>query len=46
MKHTQKVKLARKMAKRGATDIFNSKGWKVRKDAIIKKEASRAKVNN
>ena len=45
MKHSEKTKLAKKMAKRGATSIFTSKGWKGRKEVIAKKEALRAKVN-
>ena len=43
LKHTQKIKLAKKMAKRGATGIFNSKGWWNRKLAIAKKELARMK---
>lgn len=45
MKTTDKVKLARKMAKRGATNIFLSKSWLNRKEVIAVKEAKRAKVN-
>jgi len=46
MKHTQKIKLARKLAKRGAKKIFSSNGWLGRREVILKKEAKRAKVNN
>lgn len=43
LKHTQKVKLARKMAKRGASNIFNSKGWVARARGILVKELARNK---
>lgn len=45
MKHTQKVKLAIKMAKRGATNIFTSKSWLNRRLFIFMKERARCKAN-
>ena len=38
-----KIKLARSMAKRGATSIFISKSWLSRKKGIMKKELARIK---
>lgn len=43
MKHTLKVKLARKLAKRGAKDIFNSKGWRQRREQRLVKELNKQK---
>jgi hypothetical protein len=41
MKHTQKVSLARKMAKRGDSNIFMSKSWLNRKEQRATKELAK-----
>lgn len=43
MTHTEKLKIAKQMAKRGASGVFNSKAWWNRKETIAMKEASRCK---